>query len=183
MSDDINTPLAGQDTPLSEQAAQLSPEDAQLQQEIRQGRKFTPEEAIARLAGPGLMKGESPVARLQQAELEIGAWLRTHLADAGGALEIVLHRRLKGCDLLLANFERPLAVLERYCQEVLASDYLLAELVREADIEWGRTQCERPFFEQAGVPPHPDDPYTAERVRKKLTELLQQLATDTSPPA
>ncbi len=165
-----------------EQQKQLSEEDAKLQQEIRQGRKITPEEAIARMAGPGLMKGESPVARLQQAELEIGAWLRTHLADAGGALEIVLHRRLKGCEQLLANFDRPLGVLASYCRDLLASDYLLSELVREADIEWGRALGELPHFERPGSAPHPDDPYTADRVRTKLTELVEQLAAQAPPP-
>ena len=45
--------------------------DAELEREIRKGRKFTIAEAIGRLAGPGAMKGESPVARMQQAEIEI----------------------------------------------------------------------------------------------------------------
>jgi len=35
----------------------------ELEREIRQGRKFSLEEAIGRLAGPGAMKGESPIAR------------------------------------------------------------------------------------------------------------------------
>jgi hypothetical protein len=62
-----------------------SPEsDAELEREVRKERKFTPEEAIGRLAGPGAMKGESPVARMQQAEVEIGSWLRSRLAGAGG---------------------------------------------------------------------------------------------------
>ena len=53
----------------------------ELEREIRQVRKFTPKEAIARLAGPGAMKGASPVSRVQQAEIEIGSWLRSHLTD------------------------------------------------------------------------------------------------------
>jgi hypothetical protein len=39
--------------------------DAELEREIRKDRKFTLAEAIGRLAGPGAMKGESPVARMQ----------------------------------------------------------------------------------------------------------------------
>jgi len=39
--------------------------DNQLEQEIRQGRKFNSAEAIARLAGPGAMKGASPVSPVQ----------------------------------------------------------------------------------------------------------------------
>jgi hypothetical protein len=158
-----------QNTPRSEA-------DAELEREIREGRKFTLEEAIARMAGPGAMKGESPVARMQQAEIEIGSWLRTHVADAGGPLEVVLHRRIKGSELLLNNFDQPLVVLASYCKQALDSDYYLEELVREIDMEWGRVMGERPYFEREGSPHHPDDPYTVESVRGALSELIEQLA-------
>lgn len=150
--------------------------DAELQREIRQGRKFTLEEAIARLAGPGILKGESPVARLQQAKFEIETWLRIHMMDAGGALGVVLNRRVKGSELLLNNFETPLIVLASYCQQLLGSGYLLEEIVRDADIEWGRMMGERPHFERTGSANHPDDPYTIESVRSSLSEILKQLA-------
>jgi hypothetical protein len=156
---------------------QRSEADAELEREIRQGRKFTLAEAIGRLAGPGAMKGESPVPRLQQAEVEIASWLSRHLKDAG-ALEVVLHRDVKESALLLNNLDHPLVVLAAYCEQVLNSDYLLKELVRNADVEWGRTMGERPYFEKEGSPRHPDDPYTIESVRKTLLELLTQLAAD-----
>jgi hypothetical protein len=54
----------------------------------------------------------------------------------------------------------------------------LKELVRNADCEWGRIMEERPFFEKEGAPPHPEDPYTIESVRRSLSDLLQQLAAD-----
>jgi hypothetical protein len=160
------------------QPRQCSDEDAELQREILEGRKFTLEEAIGRLAGPGAMKGVSPVARLRQAEIEIETWLGSHVADAGGALAFVLHRHVKGSELLLNNFEQPMAVLAGCCQRVLDSDYLLAEMVRAADVEWGRAMGERPFFEKEGAPRHPDDPYTVESVRNALTALLAQLNSD-----
>src|SRR5262245_40769256 len=150
--------------------------DAELEREILKERKFTLEEAIGRLAGPGAMKGESPIPRMQQAEIEIESWLRSHLPDAGGTLQVVLHRNVKGSELLLNNFEQPLVVLAAYCQRVLDSDYLLQELVRDADVEWGRVMEERPYFESEGSPPHPDDPYTVQSVRKALTGALGQLA-------
>lgn len=153
-----------------------SPTDAELEREIRQGRKFTLEEGIARLAGPGALKGESPVARKQQAEFEIETWLRTHMSDAGGALGVALNRRVKGSELLLNQFETPLIALAGCCQQLLESDYLLAELVREADVEWARMMGERPYLERAGAPSHPDDPYTLESVRKSLCELVEKLA-------
>jgi hypothetical protein len=158
------------------QDAQRSEADAELEREIREGRKFTLAEAIGRLAGPGAMKGESPVARMQQAEIEIASWLESHLADAGGALQVVLHRQVKGSELLLNNFDQPLVVLAGYCRRVLDSDYLLEELVRDADIEWGRVMGERPYFEKEGSPRHPDDPYTVESVCNALSRLLEQLA-------
>jgi hypothetical protein len=149
--------------------------DAALEREIRNGRKFTLEEAIGRLAGPGAMKGESPVPRKRQAEIEIESWLGSHLADAAGALRIVLLRRVKESELLLKDFEQPLNVLAAYCQQVLGSDYKLKELVRESDIAWGRVLGERPHFEQVGTPPHPDDCYTVESVRSSLSKLIKQL--------
>ena len=151
--------------------------DAELEREIRKGRKFTMAEAIGRLAGPGAMKGESPVARLQQAEIEIEYWLRGHLADDGGALQVVLHRAVKGSELLLHKYDRPLVVLAECCQRVLDSDYLLEEIVRDADIEWGRVMDERPYFVKEGSPRHPDDPYTVESVRLALSGLLEQLTS------
>jgi hypothetical protein len=130
------------------------------------------------MVGPGAMKGESPIARMQQAEIEIGSWLRIHLLDTGGALEVVLHRYVTGSELLLHNFNEPLVVLANCCQRVLSSDNILAELVRPGDVEWGRVVGERPCFEKEGTPCNPDDPYTVESVRNALANILKQLAMD-----
>ena len=158
-----------------DQETQRSDADAELEREIRKERKFTLAEAIGRLAGPGAMKGESPIARMQQAGSEIETWLRQHLPDAGGALQVVLLRGVKESELLLNNFDQPLIVLGSYCKRLLGSDYLLRELVRAADAEWGRVVGELPFFEKEGCPAHPDDPYTLDSVRKTLSGLLEQL--------
>jgi hypothetical protein len=79
--------------------------DAELEREIRKGRKFTLEEAIGRMAGPGAMK----------------------------------------------------------------------ELVRNADVEWGRVFGERPHFDKEGSLCHPNDPYTVESVRNALFGIRTQL--------
>jgi hypothetical protein len=176
LTDDAACNLGSQKNMDDKQEKQRSEADAELEREIREGRKFTLEEAIARMVGPGGMKGESPVTRMQQAEVEIGSWLRTHLGDASGALEVVLHRRVKGCELLLNNYDQPMVVLASYCQRILDSDYQLEELVRDADIEWGRVMGERPYFERTGSARHPDDPYTVESVRNILSGLLKELA-------
>jgi hypothetical protein len=158
------------------QEPRRSDADAELEREIHKGRKFTLTEAIGRLAGPGAMKGESPIARLEQAGVEIENWLTSHLADAGGALQPVLLRGVNGSELLLNNFDQPLIVLASYCQQILGSEYLLKELVREADIEWGREFGERHYFEKEGSPADPNDPYTVDSVRSTLAGLLEQLA-------
>ena len=156
----------------NKQASELG---ADVEMEIRQGRKFTPEEAMARLAGPGAMKGASAVSRVQQAETAIGTWLRSNLPNADGALQMLLQRNLKGSELLLANLDHPMTALAGYCERILASDHSLKELVRQADAEWGQRMDERPHFDREGVAPHPDDPYTVQSVRQTITEMLTRL--------
>ena len=155
--------------------------EAEFQREVLKGRKFTVGEAIGRMAGGGALKGESPVTRKDQATAEIGNYVRRHLVDAGGALGPVLLRQVAASELLLGEYELPLAVLASYIHRVLASDYILRELVRETDTEWGRMNDERPYFEREGHPPHADDPYTLESVRSKLTQFAAKLAATTSP--
>jgi len=154
--------------------------DAELEREIRLGRKFTPQEALGRMAGPGAMKGASAVSPQQQAEIAIGSWLGSHVEDAAGALKAVLHRHLKGSEALLNHVDRPLVALAEYCERILASDHRLREVVREADVEWGRMMDERPHFERDGSPPDPDDPYTAESVRQALEGIVTDLADATA---
>jgi hypothetical protein len=154
---------------------QRSEADAELEREVRKERKFTLAEAIGRMAGPGAMKGESPVTRMQQAAVEIENWLRYNMSLGDGELQVALLRRIKGSELLLNNFEQPLVVLATFCQRVLASDYLLKELIREADVEWGRVNGEKPYFENEGSLPDPNDPYTKDSVRKALAGIIEQL--------
>jgi hypothetical protein len=145
--------------------------EADLEREIRAERKFTLSEAIGRMAGPGAMKGVSPVTRKQQAVVEIREYLNRHLSDAAAVLAEVLLCQVKESELLLKDFDHPLAVLADHVRQLLDSDYRLKELVREADVEWGRVYGERPYFEKDGCLPDPDDPYTLESVRTVLTEL------------
>lgn len=158
-----------------ERKSQRSEADAELEREILKERRFSLAEAIGRMAGPGAMKGESPITRLQQAAVEIENWLRAHLTDPGGGLAVVLLRDVKESELLAKSFDRPLAVLARFCRSVLGSPYLLEELVRRADVEWGQIFDERPHFQRPGSPPDADDPYTVDSVRGTLNGLLTQL--------
>src|SRR5512139_601602 len=88
--------------------------DSDIEREIREGRKLTARDLMARLAGPGAMKGASPVSPVQQAETEIGNWLGSNLQDDSGQLTLVLRRQLKGSRLLLDSLDRPLDALTAY---------------------------------------------------------------------
>jgi hypothetical protein len=97
------------------------------------------------------------------------------LVDAAGVLSRVLHRQVRESDLLLKSFEQPLVALVGYVQHVLGCEYALKELVREADVEWGRVFDERPYFDGDGCPLAPDDTYTLESVRAALIRLTAEL--------
>jgi len=147
-----------------------------IEREIRANRKFSLNEAIGRMAGGDFMKGGTPVTRKRQAELDIDEYLRRHLVDSGGVLRSVLSRHL-GESLLNRDYDQPLAVLAVYVQNLLSSEHLLEEFVREADMEWGRVQNERPYFQMASRPADPDDPYTVDSVRLALIQLRERLAS------
>lgn len=150
--------------------------EAEIEREIRQGRKLGAKDLLAHIAGPGALKGASPVSPVHQAEAEIASWLGSNLADVDGCLRVVLQRHIKGSALFLDNLDRPLVAVSEHLQRLLAAESLLKEIVSQADVEWGRAMDERPHFEREGAAPHPDDPYTVEGVRKTLGDALARLA-------
>jgi hypothetical protein len=167
-----------EDQAMSGDPKPLNSADAELEREIRAGRKFSVTEAIGRLAGPGMMKGVSPVTPKDQAVAAIQEYIRRHLVDSAGVLSGVLLRQVKESELLISGFDRPLVVLAGYIRQVLDSGHRLKELVRETDVEWGQVFGERPRFEKEGCPPAPDDPYTLESVRTALTRLADLLRAE-----
>ncbi len=149
---------------------------ADLEREIRSGRKFSLAGAVGRLGGGDLLKGASPVTRKRQAELEVKLFLEKHLADAEGALKVVLKRRVRDSETLLAaGYEQPLSALARITEHILSSEERLRSFVHRVDAEWGRIYLERPHFQKAGRPPDRDDPYTFASVRVQLSKLLDEL--------
>src|SRR5262249_10049632 len=152
-----------------------SGDDSELEREIRAGRKFSLSEAIGRMAGGGLMKGASPIGRHRQAELAIEDYLRRHLTDAGGVLGRVLLRHVAVSDPLCGDHDDPRVALTDCVRQVLGSQPLLEDVVREADVEWGHVFQERPHFQRPGEEPQPDDPYTIESVSTILCEVLEKL--------
>ena len=153
-----------------------------IEEEVRRGRKFSAEEAMARLAGPGAMSGASPVSAVQQAEIEIANWLRAHLTGASELREVIC-RRLHGSELLLSNVEQPLFALTEFSRRVLASEFRLEELVREADVEWGRQMDEPPRFDRKGSSGQLGDPYTLRSVRELLESISTHLPSAAGPRA
>lgn len=166
---------------MNDDQGQTSADNAELEREIRRGRTFSLAEAIGRLAGPGTMKGASPITRARQAEAVIDEHLNRHLDDSSGALRRVLLRQVTDGKALLDRPDRPLTVLADHLRLVLASDTMLKELVRETDMEWGRMFDERPHFERDGCAPDPDDPYTLDSVRLALERFLGKPDPDDQP--
>ena len=98
--------------------------NAEIERETRRDRKFSLNEAIGRIAGGGFMKGESPVTRRRQAELEIDEYLRRHLVDSGGVLRRVLFRHAEA-SLLNSDYDQPLTALAECIRSILTSERLL----------------------------------------------------------
>ena len=145
-----------------------------IEREIRRGRTFSLNEAIGQAGGSDMLKGASPVPPIAQTEAAIANYLAAHLDDTGGVLAQVMVRRVRASELLIKHFDQPAVVLAGYVRQLLDSEPLLRDLVREADVEWARTIGDRPHFEQDGRPAHPDDPYTLASVRSALTQLLEK---------
>lgn len=151
--------------------------EAAIEQEILLERKFNLAEAIGRLGGSGLLKGDSPIPRKKQAEYEIEQYLEKHLIDSAGALETVLLRHVRGSDVFLhGDFDQPLQALRQVVAQLLETDQLLRDFVTEVDREWGRMYRERPHLEVGDQLADPDDPYTVKSVTDTLSGLMRSVA-------
>ena len=145
--------------------------DLAIQREILSGRKFSLAEAIGREGG-GFMKGESPVPKLAQAIAELQMFINQNLSDSSGALQAVLYVWVKTDSRVGQHLNSPLTALNQMLSSLLDNQNLLHEFVRQVDHKWGQIYDERPYFQQPGQPPHPEDEYTHESVRLQLIELL-----------
>jgi hypothetical protein len=88
----------------------------------------------------------------------------------------VLLRRFSNSDSLLQQgYEKPLAALADYIQDLLDCEEQLRHFVSEIDAQWGRSFGERPYFERPGQPANRDDPYTMASVRDSLGKLQREL--------
>ena len=145
--------------------------DLAIQREILSGRKFSLAEAIGREGG-GFLKGDSPVPKLAQAIAELQMFINQNLSDSSGALQAVLYVWVKTDSRVVENLNSPLIALNQMLSSLLDNQNLLHEFVKQVDRKWGQIYDERPYFQQPGQPPHPEDEYTHESVRLQLIELL-----------
>jgi hypothetical protein len=149
-------------------------ENLLLQQDILDSRPFSIAEAIGREGGT-FLKGESTVPKLIQVITAINIFIDRNLIDPDAALQAILHQWVKGDPRVSQYKETPLVALAEILSSVLNNPNLLYELVRQVDIKWGQMYGERPYFQQPGQPPHPNDVYTHESVRQDLLDLQQKL--------
>ena len=152
----------------------LPDEDLLLQQDILDSRPFSIAEAIGREGGT-FLKGESTVPKLVQVITAINTFIDRNLRDPSAALQAILHQWIKVDPRVSQYKETPLLALEKILQSILDNSHLLYELVRQVDIKWGQMYDERPYFQQPGQPPHPNDEYTHESVRGDLQNLSIRL--------
>jgi hypothetical protein len=154
---------------------QNNDENCVIQQEILAGRQFSLAEVIGREGG-SFLKGESPIPRLLQAKAEINLFIDRNLIDSSGALKAVLQAMVANDETHVSrHLNLPLNALHELLQMLIRNPQIFYELVKQVDIKWGQIFGERPYFQQPGQAPHPDDEYTHESVHQQIVQLLDSL--------
>lgn len=148
--------------------------DNDLRQDMLLGRKFTLADAIA-AEGNNFFKGESPVPILLRAVTEINGFIDKHLQDSSGALKAVLQDWVKQDSRVSEQIDQPLIALDQILTSITINSEILYEFVRQIDFKWGQIYGDRPYFQQPGQSPHPDDEYTHDSVQQELMQLLKIL--------
>lgn len=157
-------------------AKKPDPNDDEIKRTMQAQQTFSLAGAIGR-AGSGLMKGESPVPRQEQAITMLTQWIDQQTPDPSGALKSILRRRVRNDALLVArHLRQPHNALREVIETILSSNHALQEFVRQVDVRWGELYQERPLFQRAGQAASPGDEYTEESVRKDLRLLLEKLS-------
>lgn len=151
--------------------------DLDIQRDIISRPKFSLSGAIGREAGT-LIKGESPIPRLEQIITEIHTFISRELHDPSGALREMLHVLVKEDDLKISShLEDPLIYLKEMLNDYINNDQLLYELVRKVDFKYGQIFKEVPHFQKEGEVPHKDDEYTHKSVKEQLVDLAGSIKT------
>lgn len=150
-----------------------SDQELELTRDILQGRKFSLADLIAKEGGD-FLKGESPVPKIIQLKTEINFFIKKHLKDSSGALQAVLQDRVNDGDNYISSHEQnPLEALEEIITDILNNEHIYYEFVRQVDLKWGQITGDRPYFQAPAGEAHPDDEYSHESVRKRLSDLIK----------
>ena len=152
-------------------------QNRRIEKEILSEQKYSLANAIGREGG-NFLKGESPVPKMVQITTEINLFIDQNLPDASGTLQSVLKHWVKSDSLLSQNLDSPLKGLDEIIEKILNNQGLFYEIVRQADLKWGQMYEERPYFQKPGQPAHPDDEYSHQSVREKLSQLRQKLSSN-----
>ena len=154
--------------------------DLEMMRDALQGRKFTLADLIAREGG-GFLKGESPVPRIIQIKTEINNFIGNNLKDLSGALQAVLKDLVNGGDDKISCHDpQPLNALTLIIKDILGNEHKYYDFVKQVDLKWGQMNGERPYFQNVGESPHPDDEYSHESVRWRLIDLLEKINQEIS---
>lgn len=150
--------------------------DLELQRDILNGKKFSLAELIGKEGG-SFLKGESPVPRIIQLKTQIKLFISNNLKDLSGALQAVLNDKVDAeDDKISSHQEKPLLALQLMIEEIINNEHIYHQFVKKVDFKWGNMSGERPHFQLAGQPAHPDDEYTHESVKIQLINLLEIIA-------
>jgi hypothetical protein len=137
--------------------------------EAQSEQKFSVAGAIGR-AGKGLLKGASPVSPQNQAIKTLEAWVYQNVSDPSGALKSVLIQKIRAIEQ-----QHPKEALASAIKDILSTDFMLREFVRQVDVRWGEIFREKPFFQKEGQEPQAEDEYTFDSVRTELVQILSKL--------
>lgn len=153
-----------------QKATDKDEQDRLIEREARAAMHLSMEQAILLSAGGGLMKGGTPVSPYQQAHHQIMVFLDREIQDSlmEKALDDWVHSHRQQLEKRLKN---PIQGLLDIIDHTLEHEGAFVEFVRMVDVHYGKTMKERPHFQRPGEPPHPEDPYTFETVRRSLNEL------------
>jgi hypothetical protein len=152
--------------------------EEEIETEVQSQQKFSVAGAIGR-AGKGILKGASPVSQQDQAIKLLESWVDQNSSDPSGALKSLLRQKIRSSRSIVEQHrERPKEALVIVIQEILSTEFLLREFVRQVDVKWGELFQERPYFQKEGQEPHPNDEYTFDSVRVELNQMLSKLQKD-----
>lgn len=143
-----------------------------IEKEAQSEQKFSIAGAIGRV-GKGLLKGASPVSPQNQAIKILEEWVNQNVSDPSGALKSVLRQRVRSGEQ--QHLDHPKEALASAIKDILSTEFMLREFVRQVDVRWGEIFRERPLFQKEGQEPQAEDEYTFDSVRAELIQVLSKL--------